>query len=103
MLLARQLGELVINSNQLFEMMFLLGHIRPSYAAMLLVFFNAIHRDLDADEIMALSVSPEDVLEKYPFLLRPESDDDTTVKQIKQFIQALYVAWVLNVRLLLDV
>lgn len=101
--MARQMGELLINTNQLFEMLFLLGHIRPSYAAMLLIFFNAIRRDMDADEIMALSPSPEDVLEKYPFLIQPEADDNASLTQIKGFLQALYVAWVLNVRLLLDV
>lgn len=101
--MARQLGELLINTNQLFEMMFLLGHIRPSYAAMLLIFFNGIRRDLDADEIMRLAQAPEDVLDRYPFLIQPEPDDDASLTQIKQFLQALYVAWALNVRLLLDV
>ncbi|MEZ4667107.1 MAG: hypothetical protein R3E39_04175 [Anaerolineae bacterium] len=101
--LARQVGELQVNSNQLFEMLFLLGHIRPSYGAMLLVFFNAIRRDLEADEIMKLPESPEDALDQYPFLIQPETDDDASLKHIKQYIQAVYVAWLLHVALLLDV
>lgn len=101
--LARSLGELSVNSNQLFEMLFLVGHLNPSYAAPLLVFFKAIPRTMDADEMMALSQSPEDAGERYPFLLAVEPDDDGSIRQIKRFLRALYLAWVLNVRLLLDV
>ncbi len=101
--LARSLGELSVNSNQLFEMLFLVGHLNPSYAAPLLVFFKVIPRTMDADEMMALSQSPEDAAERYPFLLEAESDDDRSTRQIKRFLRALYLAWVLKVRLLLDV
>lgn len=101
--LARSMGEFVINTNQVFEMLFLTGHIKPSYAAMLLIFFKAIRRDMEANEIMRLSTSPDDVFEKYPFLLAPEPDDDTTITQLKRFFRALYLAWGLSVRLLLDV
>jgi hypothetical protein len=36
-------------------------------------------------------------------LLKPADDDDASITQIKQFFRALYLAWGLNVRLLLDV
>lgn len=101
--LVRQLGEYIVNTNQLFEMLFLLGHIKPSYGATLLMFFNVIRRNMDADEIMALAPSPEDVTERYPMQLKAEPDDDASIRQFKQFLQALYLAWALNVRLLLDV
>lgn len=101
--LVRQLGEYIVNTNQLFEMLFLLGHIKPSYGATLLMFFNVIRRNMDADEIMNLAPSPEDVTERYPMQLKPEPDDDASIRQFKQFLQALYLAWALNVRLLLDV
>jgi hypothetical protein len=101
--LVRSLGEFMVNTNQLFEMVFLLGHIRPSYAAMILLFFKAIPRDMDANAIMDLSRSPEDAFERYPFLLKPEPDDDRTITEYKLFLRALYLAWGLNVRLLLDV
>lgn len=101
--LVRQLGEYIVNTNQLFEMLFLLGHIKPSYGATLLMFFNVIRRDMSADEIMALAPSPEDVIERYPLLLKPDETDDTSTERFKMFLRALYVAWVLNVRLLLDV
>lgn len=101
--LVRQLGEYIVNTNQLFEMLFLLGHIKPSYGATVLMFFNVIRRNMDADEIMALAPSPEDVIERYPMQLKPEDNDDASIRQFKQFLRAIYLAWVLNVRLLLDV
>ncbi|MBA3873154.1 MAG: hypothetical protein H0X30_28810 [Anaerolineae bacterium] len=101
--LVRQLGEYIINTNQLFEMLFLLGHIKPSYGATLLMFFNVIRRDMNADEIMSLAPSPEDVTERYPMLLTPDPDDDSSIRQFKQYLRAIYLAWVLNVRVLLDV
>jgi hypothetical protein len=101
--LARGLGEVTVNSNQQFEMLFLSGHLKPSYASMLLVFFKVIERNMNADELMRLSTSPEDGLEQYAFQLKPQADDDASITQLKQFFHALYLAWGLNVRLLLDV
>lgn len=101
--LARKLGEFSITNNQVFEMLFLRGHLTPAYAALLLLFFGAIGRDLEANDIMALSRSPEDAFERHPFRLRSSPDDDRTIAQFKQFFRALYLAWGLNVRLLLDV
>ncbi len=101
--LARGLGEFIMNTNQVFEMLFTLGHIRPSFAAMLLLMFGAIPRDMEADIVMELSKSPDNVFELYPFLLTPAADDDESITQIKRFFRALYLAWGLNVRLLLDV
>lgn len=101
--MARVLGELTITSDQLFQMLFLAGHLRPSYAAMLLVFLNAIPRSMDADELMALSASPEDALERYPFQHLPADEDDHSTRQIKRFLKALHQAWGLKVRLLIDI
>jgi hypothetical protein len=100
--LLRGLGEFNINTNQVFEMLFSVGHIRPSYAAVLLLLFGVIQRDMEADQIMALSKSPDDAFERYPFLFTPAPDDDLTITQFKTFFRALYLAWGLNVRLLVD-
>lgn len=99
----RLFGEFKVNGDQLFEMLFLQGHIRPSYAAMLLTFLGAIQRDLDPDELMHLSDSPDDALTRYPFLLKTAPKDDRTVIQIKRFLRAMWLTWGLNVRMLLDV
>ncbi len=101
--LVRKLGELTINSNQVFQMLFLAGHLQPAYGSMLLLFFDAIARDMNADEIMGLSQSPEDAFERYPFLMKADSEDDQSITQLKAFFRALYLAWGLNVRLLMDV
>jgi hypothetical protein len=101
--LVRGLGEFVVNTNQVFEMLFTLGHIRPSFASVLLLLFGVIQRDIDADEIIQLAKSPDDVFDHFPFLLTPADDDDTSITQLKLFFRAMYLAWGLKVRLLLDV
>ncbi len=101
--LTRHLGELIVSSNQLFKMLFLMGSLQPAYAAVWLVFVGAINRRLEADELIHLSDSPEDALERYPFQFHDEPNDDASIRQLKRFFGALYLAWGLNVRLLLDV
>ena len=51
----RELGELPVDSDQVFEMTFLTGHIQPNHAAILLLFFHAIEREtLEAMQITQL-------------------------------------------------
>ncbi|MBC6935011.1 MAG: hypothetical protein DWB42_04155 [Chloroflexi bacterium] len=100
--LARKLGEITVTSNQVFKMLFLMGSLKPAYAAVVLIFFGVIPRDLEANELMRLSASPEDAFERYPFQLHDAPDDDRSITQFKRFWRALYLAWGLNVRLLLD-
>lgn len=103
-ILAKQLGEYGVSTNQLFQLLFLAGGaIKPRYAAVLLVVFKAIRRDMEAPELMTLTQSPEDAFERYPFLMTPSADDDQSIRQYKSFFKALWVAWGLNVSLLLDV
>ncbi len=99
----RVLGEITVDSNQVFEMTFLLGHIQPNHAGILLLFFGAIPRDLETDEIMRIGTMPPDQRADYDFLITVSASDDPTTAELKQFLYALYLAWQLNVRLLLDV
>ncbi|NWF70975.1 MAG: hypothetical protein HXY40_17965 [Chloroflexi bacterium] len=101
--LTRRLGEFRITNDQVFEMLFLLGHIQPPHAGVVLLFFHAIQRDLNADDIMRVSRAPQDAAARYPFRHTAEADDDRTISEFKGFLHALYIAWSLNVRLLLDV
>lgn len=101
--LKRRLGEFTIDANQVFEMLFAVGHIGSNHAALLLLFFNAISRELEANQIMEIAPAPSDADKKHPFLLQPEKDDDTTIEELKDFFRALHLAWRLNVRVLLDV
>jgi hypothetical protein len=102
-MLSRRLGEFRITNDQVFEMLFLLGHIQPPHAGVVLLFFNAINRELNADQIMKISRAPQDAVARFPFQHKPAPDDDRTVAEFKAFLHALYIAWSLNVRLLLDV
>jgi hypothetical protein len=100
--LGRGLGEFIVNADQVFEMLFLLGHIQPSHAGVLLLFFHVVQRDMEANEVMQISRAPEASSKRYPFLLKPAPDDDRSISNFKDFFWALYLAWSLNTRLLVD-
>lgn len=99
----RRLGEFSLDANQVFDMIFNVGDIIPNHAAMLLLFFNAIERaDLEADEIMQLAPATPEWIERLPFLHQVMPDDDQSTRELKGFLESLYIAWALNVKLLVD-
>jgi len=99
----RFLGDFSINANQVLEMMFTVGDIIPNHAAVLLLFYNAIERsELEANEIMKLAPATKEKIEAYPFLHEVLPNDDITTTELKAFLQALWVAWALNVKLRVD-
>lgn len=100
---SRFLGEFNLNANQIFEMMFMVGDIIPNHAAILLLFYNALDRaDLEAHQIMALTPATEDKIRSFPFLHQIMQGDDLTTMEFKEFFHALWVAWALNVNLMVD-
>ena len=99
----RELGEIIVNSDQVFEMIFLLGSIQPNHAGILLLFFGALDRDLEADDIMRIGAMPLAQREALDFRITISAEDDQTTGELKQFLYALYLAWQLDVQLLLDV
>lgn len=99
----RFLGEFNLNANQMFEMIFMVGDIIPNHGAILLLFYNAIERsELQANEIMALAPATEEKIRKHPFLHQVMQGDDRTIAELKEFFNAVYIAWALNVRLIVD-
>lgn len=99
----RRLGEIVLDANQVFEMIFLVGDIIPNHGAILLLFYNALDRaELEAPDIMALAPAIPETVEKYGFLHQAMPNDDVTTAEIKNFLHALYIAWSLNVNLRVD-
>lgn len=99
----RFLGEFTLNANQVFEMIFSVGDIIPNHAAVLLLFYNAIERsELEATEIMALAPADEEKIKNHPYLHQIMQGDDRTLFDFKEFFEALWVAWALNVKLLVD-
>ncbi len=101
----RKLHELQLNGDQIFEMLFLAGHIQPTHGSLLLQFFGGISQDLDPDVIMQLAEPPSEAWmdEHVPFLLTPEIGDPPAIVEFKRFFQAMYGAFRLRVALLLDV
>jgi hypothetical protein len=102
----RDMVEFVFTADQVFEMLFLLGHIQPSHAGMLLLLFDAVPRDVEANQIVQImnqGLPADEIVQQYPFQMKPTPNDDPTTADLKQFFYAVYRAWVLNVRLLLDV
>ncbi len=98
----RKLGETEITSDQVFEMIFGVGHIIPNHGALLLLFFHAIGRELEADEIMNITPAGEKAGKKHPFILSHADGENNTIHEFKDFLHALYTAWRLNVKLLVD-
>lgn len=102
-IIGRRLGEFSIDSNQVFEMIFAVGHINPNHGALILLFLNAIDRDLNADEMMTIAPADKAMTDKHPFLLSVEAEEDHTIAEIKDFLHAVWIAWSLNVQILMDV
>ncbi|MBK8027346.1 MAG: hypothetical protein IPK19_39620 [Chloroflexi bacterium] len=102
----RDLVEFVISGDQVFEMLFLVGAIQPAHAGMLLLFFNAIPRAIEADHIVHIlnrDLTAEQIAAEFPFQLHAADDDDITIYELKLFFKALHTAWTLNVVVGLDV
>jgi hypothetical protein len=101
----RDIDGVLINSDHVFEMLFLSGPILPAHGSMLLQFFGGISPDLEADEIMQLGVPPsQEWLDAHtPFLHRFNVVDDTTIFALKMFLHAVYVGWRVGANVLLDV
>jgi hypothetical protein len=99
----RLLGAFEIDANQLFEMIFSVGNVSPNHAAMLLMFVHAITRNVEADEIKAITSIPNSAAQHHPFILATNDEDDPSVAEYKAFFHALHTAWTLNVQLILDV
>ncbi|MCB9437585.1 MAG: hypothetical protein H6673_11435 [Anaerolineales bacterium] len=105
--LARRYTQLDVTTDVLFEMSFQLGPIQPAHGIMLLLFFNAIPRDnIGPDVLMGLMKRELDMTtfnEQFPFLQPTTAADDHSIRDLKQFMWSLYVAYQLDVMVLLDI
>lgn len=99
----RRLGELHLDSDQVFEMIFGVGdRIVPNHAGVLLLFFGAIGRDLEAAEIQNISSFDQGIRECVEFELNADNVDNAGIREMIAFFHALYLAWKLNVTLFVD-
>lgn len=98
----RRLGELRVSSDQALEMIFGVGErIIANHAGILLLFFKAIDRDLEAAEIQAISSLEQANRERVAFEMVAETGHEG-IREFIAFFQALYLAWKLNVPLYID-
>jgi hypothetical protein len=103
--LGRDMGEFSIDSDQVFEMMFLLGDVQPTHAAMLLQFFEAVPRATEAGQIVQImnrQLTAAEIAAQYPLQLLPASGDDATIVDLKRFFAALHAAWMLAAPVSID-
>lgn len=99
----RRLGELRVTSDQVLEMVFGVGdHIIPNHAGILLLFFNAIERDLEAEVIRDISSFNSAVRETVAFEMTLPTDYDACISEFIAFFHALFIAWKLNTPLYVD-
>ncbi len=108
--MGRDMAEFVMSADQVFEMQYLLGDNRPAHAGVLLLFFGAIRRDIEAPDIQrimnvsgATPLTHEEIARDYPFIMTAAADADRTILQFVDFFRALHTAWMLGFRLGLDV
>ncbi|MFN8529317.1 MAG: hypothetical protein U0670_11955 [Anaerolineae bacterium] len=95
--MGRDMIEFTFSANQVFEMLFLLGHIQPPHAAMLLLFFKAVPRAIEANvvvQIMNRMLSPSQIEQHFPFQLPIRDEDDKTIAEFKRFFYSCAVAGV---------
>ena len=99
----RRLGELRVDADQILEMIFAVGErIYPNHAGILLLFFGAIERDLEAAQIQEISSFAPAIRERLRFEMDERAAREAGVSAFVAFFGALYLAWKLDVPLFVD-
>ncbi len=99
----RRLGELRVSGDQALEMILGVGQrIIPNHAGILLLFFGAIDRDLEARQIQDISSYAPDIRQRTAFTLELPPQPDSCIRELALLFHALFVAWKLNVPLHID-
>ena len=99
----RRLGELRVSGDQALEMILGVGErIIPNHAGILLLFFGAIDRDLEARQIQDISSNAPGIRQNAPFALELPTDADSCAREFAALFHALYTAWRLDVPLYID-
>ena len=76
--------------------------IIPNHAGILLLFFDAIERDLEASEIQEISSFDRSIREGFKFEMEAVSTGHEGIRELISFFHALYLAWQLDVSLYVD-
>jgi hypothetical protein len=95
-------ANLLITTDQILEMMFLVGKIERGHAAMLLLFLNAIQRDNLSPETLFWMVNGNRPEIPPTFALTWTEDESPSIRDLKRFLYALYRAYIQGVGILVD-
>ena len=99
----RRLGELRVSADQALEMIFGVGErIIPNHAGILLLFFKAIDRDLEAEQIKDISSQAAINRVEASFDMQDGAGYDACIRDFIAFFHALYIAWNLELPLYVD-
>ena len=99
----RRLGELRVTGDQALEMIIGVGErIIANHAGILLLFFDAIDRDLEASEIQGISSFDREIRERFQFEMAAVPASHEGIREMISFFHALYLAWKLDVSLFVD-
>ncbi len=90
-------GVIEISSDQVFQMMFLVGPLQPSHCLMLALFFGVIPHDLSIHDLKDEAGRAKALADAH---VPPESDPD--IEQLAAFLRALAVAARLDLPILVD-
>jgi hypothetical protein len=90
-------GSIEISSDQLFQMMFLVGHLAPTHCLMLALFCGVIPHDTSLHDLKDAEGRARALARSY---VPPEADPD--IEQVAAFLRALAVAARLEVPILVD-
>lgn len=90
-------GTIEISSDQLFQMMFLVGHLAPTHCLMLALFCGVIPHDTSLHDLKDAPGRARALAAAY---VAPEADPD--IEQLAAFLRALAVAARLEVPILVD-
>jgi hypothetical protein len=90
-------GSIDISSDQLFQMMFLVGHLAPTHSLMLALFCGVVPHDTSLHDLKDAEGRGRALARSY---LAPEPDPD--IEQVAAFLRALAVAARLEIPILID-
>lgn len=90
-------GNIEVSSDQLFQMMFLVGHLAPTHSLMLALFLGVIPHDTSLHDLKDQAGRSRALAQAY---LPPEPDAD--IEQLAAFLRTLATAARLEVPILVD-
>ena len=90
-------GVIDVSSDQLFQMMFMVGHIAPTHALMLALFLGVLPHDISLHDLKEGDGRARALAASY---IEPNADPE--IEQLAAFLRALAIAARLDIPILID-